>query len=129
MNATNCSNSVRAIFESFKLNFLKLLLEIVAALEILNLCLLDSLSLLLISLLLLFIHLEVFIIKFLRVEIHVRIWLIFSFLFWLLLIIRVSIFGLFSLFLRLVLKDLGLLLFRALISGGLTTLNLDEVRV
>ena len=111
MNATNCSNSVRAIFESFKLNFLKLLLEIVAALEILNLCLLDSLSLLLISLLLLFIHLEVFIIKLLRVEIHVRIRLIFRFLFRLLLFIRVTLLGLLSLFFRLILKDLWLLLF------------------
>jgi len=127
MNATNCSNSIRTILEIFKLNFLKLLLEIVATLEILNLCLLNSLSFLLIGLLLFFVHLEVFIIKFLRVEIHIRIRLIFSFLLRFLLIITLTFLGLFFNGLGLVLKNLGLLLFWAFIS--LSPFNLDEVRV
>ena len=111
MNATNCCNSIRTILEIFKLNFLKLLLEIVATLEILNLCLLNSLSFLLIGFLLFFVHLEVFIIKFLRVEIHIRIRLIFSFLVRFLQIISLTLLGLFSIGLGLVLKNLGLLLF------------------
>jgi hypothetical protein len=63
MNATNCSNGVRFILKSIKLNLLKLLLEVVTTLEIFNFSLLNSVSLLLISLFLFFIHLKVFIIK------------------------------------------------------------------
>ena len=128
MNATNCGNCIRSILESVKLNLLKLLLKIVTTLEIFNLSLLDSLSLLLISLFLLFVHLEVFVIKFLRVEIHIWIRLIFSFFVRFLLVIRVSLFGIFSLGFWLVLKDLGLLLVRALISSILI-FDLDKVRV
>lgn len=71
MHATNCVNSIRSIFESVEIYLLELLLEVVTALEILDLSLPNSLSLLLVSFLLLLVHLKVLIIKFLRVKIHI----------------------------------------------------------
>lgn len=71
MHATNCVNGIRSIFESVEIYLLELLLEVVTALEILDLSLPNSLSLLLVSFLLLLVHLKVFIIKFLRVKIHI----------------------------------------------------------